>query len=374
VRVAIVHDYLTQRGGAERVVLSMLKAFPGAPLYTSLYEPDATFPAFRSADVRTLIVDRLPPLRRRHRLALPLLAQTFSRLTVSADVVLCSSSGWAHGARGTGRKVVYCYTPARWLYQTDAYLGGRRTALRLPLRLARPFLMRWDRRAALSSDRYLTSSTAVADRIRALYGIDAEVLPPPPAVGPGGPVRRIDGLEAGFLLCISRLLPYKNVGAVVEAFRSLPEQTLVVVGTGPDASRLRLAASANVRFVGSVEDDQLRWLYHHCRAVVAASFEDYGLTPLEAAGFGKPAAVLRWGGFLDTVVDGRTGVLFDSPTSGDIQRGVRVLVGRDWDARGLARHAARYSEARFVERLRDVVNEETFFARRNDVDADCGSH
>src|ERR671923_1711210 len=115
--VAIVHDYLTQRGGAERVVLSMLKAFPGAPVYTSLYYPEGTFEEFREIEIRRSFLDRAVPLRRRHRLALPLLASAFSRMRVDAEVAVCSSSGWAHGARVRGRKVVYCHTPARWLYQ-----------------------------------------------------------------------------------------------------------------------------------------------------------------------------------------------------------------------------------------------------------------
>ena len=123
--VAISHDYLTQRGGAERVVLSMLRAFPRAPLYTSLYDAEGTFPEFRGADVRVTGLDRITPLRQHHRLALPLLPATFSRLQVSADVVLCSSSGWAHATRVDGKKVVYCHTPARWLYHGAHYLTER---------------------------------------------------------------------------------------------------------------------------------------------------------------------------------------------------------------------------------------------------------
>ncbi len=111
VRVAIVHDYLTQRGGAERVVLSMLKAFPEAPIYTSMYEPDRTYPEFQQADVRTSVLDRHWPLTQMQKLAFPFLAPLFSRMHVDADVVLCSSSGWAHGVSTTGIKIVYCHTP-----------------------------------------------------------------------------------------------------------------------------------------------------------------------------------------------------------------------------------------------------------------------
>jgi glycosyltransferase involved in cell wall biosynthesis/ubiquinone/menaquinone biosynthesis C-methylase UbiE len=364
-RVAIVHDYLTQRGGAERVVLSMLRAFPRAPLYTSLYRPETTFPEFAAADVRTLPLNRVPPLRRYHRLALPLLAPAFSRLEVRADVVLCSSSGWAHGARVPGRKVVYCYTPARWLYQRERYLGDQspRGAV-AALAALRPHLTRWDRRAAASADRYLTLSTAVSERIRALYGRDAEILPPPLTIDPDALAKPVEGLAPGFFLCVSRLLPYKDVAEVCEAFSMLPDERLAVAGDGPDASRLRARAPANVRLLGSVTDAQLRWLYANCAGLLSASYEDYGLTPLEAAAFGKPAAVLRWGGFLDTVREGSTGVFFDVPEPEEIRRAPAVLRSREWDAQAIRAHAESYSESRFVERLRQVVAEEAAAGRR----------
>lgn len=357
--VALVHDYLTQRGGAERVVVALTRAFPGAPVHTSLYEPSGTFPEFAAADVRPGPLDRVPFLRADHRLALPLLAPAFSRLRVEADVVVCSSSGWAHGARVDGRKVVYCHTPARWLYQGDRYLGERgsgaaRSALRV---LARP-LRAWDRAAARSADRYLANSSVVRDRIRDAYGIEAEVVPPPPALGPDGPRRAVAGLDAGFVLCVSRLLPYKNVGAVVEAFAGLPGERLVIAGRGPDEAALRRSAPANVTVLGSVDDDELRWLYGSCRAVVAASFEDFGLTPLEGAGFGKPAAVLRYGGFLDTVVDGRTGVFFEAPEPAAIRAAVARLASDTAGAAEIHAHAGRFGEARFAARLREIVAEE----------------
>lgn len=356
--VAFVHDYLTQRGGAERVLLSMVRAFPGAPLYTSLFDAEGTFPEFRDADVRTLLLDRLPGLRRHHRAALPLLAPAFSRLDVDADVALCSSSGWAHGARIRGRKVVYCYAPARWLYQTDRYLGDNHRLGRAALAALRPPLVAWDRRAAATADRYLTSSTAVRDQIRAAYGIEAELLPPPVTVDPAGPQEALAELEPGFFLCVCRLLPYKNVDAVVRAFEALPAERLAVVGSGPELPRLRGIAGANVRLLGAVTAEQLRWLYASCSGVVSASYEDYGLTPLEGAAFGKPAAALRFGGFLDTVVEGTTGVLFVEPEPGTVRDAVRRLQSETWDAQAIARHAERFSEPRFVERLHQILAEE----------------
>ena len=350
-KVAIVHDYLTQRGGAERVVLSLTRAFPEAPVYTSLYNPARTFPELGEIDVRTLPINHVAPLRTHHRAALPLLAPSFSRLRVSADVVICSSSGWAHGAQVEGRKIVYCHTPARWLYQSDRYLRNRGRAVHAVAGLLQSSLKKWDKRAAASAEIYLANSTVVAERIKSVYGIDAEVVPPPPAITPDGPMQGIKGLEPGFILCVSRLLPYKNVDAVVESFASLPDEKLVVAGSGPQERALRAAAGANVMFAGQVSDAQLRWLYSNCEALVAASHEDFGLTPLEAASFGKPTAALRWGGFLDTVDEAVTGVHFDEPTAIDIEGAVRKLRASKWQAATIQRAVARFSEERFIERV-----------------------
>lgn len=359
VKVAIVHDYLTQRGGAERVVLSMLKAFPAAVVYTSLYRPEATFAEFRAADVRTLPLNRVALLRRHHRLAFPFLAPAFSSLRVDADVALCDSSGWSHGARVRGRKIVYCHTPARWLYNPGSYLRTGPSVGRLALGVLGAPLRRWDKRAASTADRYLTGSNEALSRITSTYGLGAEILPSPPGVNPSGPQEAIAGLRPGFYLVVARLLPYKNVAAVVAAFRQLPDLQLVVVGTGPEEAALRAAAGPNVRICGAVgNDQQIRWLYANCQAVVAAAYEDQGLIPLEVAGFGKPVAALRWGGFLDSVVENETGQFFDEPEPAAIAHAVRRVADTRWSPEVIAAHAERFSEERFIERLHEIVAEE----------------
>jgi glycosyltransferase involved in cell wall biosynthesis len=358
VPVALVHDYLTQQGGAERVVLSLADAFPGAPVYTSLYDPAGTFPDFSRLDIHPLPLDRIGLLRHHHRLALPVLAPAFSHLTVDAEVAICSSSGWAHGAKVTGRKVVYCHTPARWLYQADRYLDGSSRWSAGALDLMAPPLRRWDRRAAASAHRYLVNSTAVQQRVADLYGVEADVVHPPVDVDPGGETVAVNGLEPGFLLCVSRLLPYKNVEAVTAAFADLPGLQLVVVGSGPLRDQIAAAAPANVRVLGRVDDATLRWLYRSCSGLVAASYEDFGLTPVEAATFGKPTAALRWGGFLDTTVDGVTGVFFDQPRAEAIAAAVDRLSNTAWDHQALTDHARQFSPARFTQRMHQVVAEE----------------
>jgi glycosyltransferase involved in cell wall biosynthesis len=354
--VALVHDYLTQRGGAERVVLAMHEALPDAPIHTSLYDADGTFPEFASADIRVSALDRIGPLRRNHRLALPVLAPAVSAMRVDADVVLCSSSGWAHGVRTDGAKVVYCHAPARWLYQREAYLAQSGIGTAAALRALQPLLGRWDRRAAATADRYLANSTRTQQLIREAYGIDAEVLFPPHGVDPAGPQRPVEGVEPGSLLCVSRLLAYKNVDAVLGALRDRHDDHLVIVGAGPDAERLRSLAPANVTFLAGIDDDQLRWLYASSRALVAASYEDFGLTPIEAAAFGKPSIVLRFGGYLDTVVDGQTGLHFDAPDASAIGEAIDRLDREPLDADVIRSHAARFAPERFDAALRTVVD------------------
>jgi glycosyltransferase involved in cell wall biosynthesis len=353
--VAIVHDYLTQRGGAERVVLSMLKAFPEAELHTSVYNPDTTFEAFRQVRVRTTVLNRMTPFRRHHRAALPLYPLVFERLRIDADVLIASSSGWAHGAGTSGRKIVYCYNSARWLYQPAEYLSEDGLAVRSAMSLLRSTLQRWDRRAAASADEYVALSSVVVDRIAAHYGIAASVLPPPPSLQADGPAERPAVADGPFFLSVSRLLPYKNIDALLLAFAAAPSLRLVIAGAGPDAARLVRAAPANVELLGYVSDPELRWLYAHCTALVSASIEDYGLTPIEAASFGRPAVVLRRGGFLDTVIDGETGVFFDAPSPEQIGRALRRAADEHWDGELIAKHAQVFSEARFIERLRALV-------------------
>ena len=362
--VALAHDYATQRGGAERVALVMAQAFPGAPMYTTLYHPAGTFPEFAPLDVRTSPLDRVGLLRRHHRLALPLLAPAVRATPIEADVVLASSTGWAHGFPASGRKVVYCHAPARWLYQTDRYLGPGRGAQRWvaarALGALAPGLRRWDRAAAATADRYLANSTVTARAVREVYGIEAEILPPPPAMLPAGPETPVPGVEPGFLLCVARLLPYKNVDVVVEAVRRSPGVRLVVVGDGPERAALaqRVRDLPRVHLAGRVDDAHLRWLYRSCAALVAASYEDYGLSPLEAAAFGRPTVALRDGGYLDTVRDGVTGEFFDAPDPDLVADAAARALARTWDPRVLTAHADDFAAPRFVDRLRAIVREE----------------
>jgi glycosyltransferase involved in cell wall biosynthesis len=191
-----------------------------------------------------------------------------------------------------------------------------------------------------------------------IYGVDADVLNPPPAIVPalGDPASDRDDAPTSAYLCVSRLLPYKNVEAIVEAFaRELPRHQLLVVGDGPHRRAIERVSGPNVRLLGTVSDGELATLYRQCAALVAASYEDYGLTPLEAASFGKPSVVLRYGGYLDTVHEGVTGLFFERPNPREISAAVRRHANGEWSPARIVAHAKRFSEARFIERLVHIV-------------------
>jgi glycosyltransferase involved in cell wall biosynthesis len=360
--VALAHDYLTQRGGAERVVVSLARAFPDAPIFTSLYHAAGTFDELASCDIRPSALDRVGVLRRRHRLALPLLSSSFSATRIEADVTICSSSGWAHGVRTRGRKVVYCHAPARWLYQRERYVAQAGRGARVAMSAMASPLRAWDQRAAHGASRYLANSSWIAALIAETYGLESEVVHPPVSIDVSGTRRPPPGLDPGFALCVSRLLPYKNVDAVAGAFGRLRDERLVVVGDGPDRERLASLSGSNVHYFGFATDDELRWLYANARCLVTASYEDFGLTPLEAAAFGTPTAALRFGGFLDTIREGQTGVYFDAPDPAQIAAAIKELMGTAWDPSDLVRHVERFSEARFIARMREIATEELALA------------
>jgi glycosyltransferase involved in cell wall biosynthesis len=198
----------------------------------------------------------------------------------------------------------------------------------------------------------------MADAIRTSYGLEAEVLPPPPALTSHGRELEVFGLDPGYFLCIARLLPYKNVQVVAEAVGLVPGARLVIVGDGPARSHIQRIAGPNVQFLGQVDDATLRWLYRNSLALVSASYEDYGLTPLEAACFGRPSVVLRSGGFLDTVVEGRTGTFFDTLAVDQVAQAMKMTAKQTWDEGELQAHAEKFSEASFKRRIRQVVAEE----------------
>jgi glycosyltransferase involved in cell wall biosynthesis len=351
-RVAIVHDYLNQRGGAEKVVLELSNMWPEAPIYTSLYRPDSTFEEFRGRDIRTSFIDRIPT-DRGFRNLFPLYPAAFRSFgKIDADVVVASSSGWAHMARTeeSAVHIVYCYTPARWLYQ-DEHLGvdGRRAHRQS---LVTPFarsLRRLDARAAGRADAYVVISEAIRERVRRAYGFEAPIVYPPvdtERVRPGPRGER--------LLVISRLLPYKHVDLIVNAARQLG-LGLDVVGTGPLLEDLRRAAGPNATFHGAATEETVTQLLETCSTVCVAGEEDFGMVAVEAQAAGKPVVAYGRGGARETVVDGVTGVLFDQQTVACVADAVVACLRLVTPPENIAAGTARFSARAFREGLTRVI-------------------
>lgn len=354
-KLVIANDHIVQSGGAERVLLSMERAFAGVPIVTTVFDPELTFPAFGSCDIRTTWLQRMPLMVRHHRIGFPLYAPTFSGVTVDAPLVVCSTAGWSHGLRTTGLKVLYVHNTARWLYQRKEYLAGSLVAAAPLLSVMSPPLRRWDRASAKSADKLWVTSKVVQNRVWRHWSMESEIFPPPHGADPAAPQTSVAGIDGGFLLVVARLIHWKRVDAVVKAMESLKKHRLVVVGDGPEGGALRREAPSNCTFLGVTSQAELRWLYANCLALVSASHEDFGLTPLEAMAFGKPVVVLRRGGYLETVKEGDTGVFFDEQCPESVAAGVRSLVSTRWDPDAISKWGARYSESSFIARFREEI-------------------
>jgi len=353
IAVVLAHDYLTQRGGGERVALELARHFPDAPLVTSVYDRDATFPEFADRDVRASVLNRVAPFRHDPRRAFGLLALVMNRMPVPAGVLLASSSGWAHGLRSHGPKIVYCHNPARWLYQPDDYFGALPPLARRTIGRALAPLRAWDRRAARSAHTYVANSTSVARRIEAAYGVQARVIHPPAGLDPQGPLEPVPGLEPGFFLTVGRRRGYKNTQLVCEAVERTPGARLVAVGGLPGSRTW----SDRLTGVSGVSDAQLRWLYSRCSAVVAMSHEDFGLSPVEGFAFGKPSVVLRAGGYLDSGLEGVATVFVDTEDADALASALATFDPAAFDADAVRAHGEHFSSAEFGRRLHELVAE-----------------
>lgn len=351
--VALVHSWLNQHGGAERVLEAVREALPRSPVYTSIYAPERMPASYSGWDIRVSLLDRLPGIHRRHQAYLPLYPLAFEAFDLSAHRgVVSISSAFAHGIVPPAETfhLCYCLTPPRFLWNTAEYLareplpGWLRKVL-TPLLL---YLRAWDRRAAQRVDAFVAISSAVRRRIRRIYRRDSAVVFPPVDVhrfrpGPDPP--------EGFYLIVSRLVPYKRIDLAVEAFNRLGGE-LLVVGEGRDRAALESRAGPGIRFLGRLPDEELRQLLPRARGLVLPGREDFGIVPLEANAAGVPVVAYRGGGALDTVVEGETGVLFEPQTPEALAEAVLRLEAGGWDRQELRRHAEGFSRERFQEELR----------------------
>ena len=354
-RVALVHDYLNQMGGAEKVLLSLHELFPQAPIYTSMYEPRSVDRRFRSMDIRTTFMQRVPFVKRRHQPFLPLYPFAFERLDLRPyDLVISDSSAFAKGVitRPDALHVCYCHTPMRWAWNYEEYVERERLGATARLLLP-PFitwLRQWDYATAARVDYFVANSPTVAARIAKYYRREAVFIPPP--------VDTSHFYEApqheDYFLIVSRLVPYKRIDLAVKAFTML-ELPLRIVGEGRDERRLRRMAGKNIRFLGHLSDDEMRSQMARCRALVFPGEEDFGITPVEAQASGRPVIAYGAGGALATVVEGSTGLFFNQQTPESLAEVVTSFRDEYFDPHAIRRHAEEFDTQRFLRRFSQFV-------------------
>jgi glycosyltransferase involved in cell wall biosynthesis len=343
--------------GGEKVLLSLARLFPDAPIYTLLHVKGSLAPELESRAIHTSFVQRLPGVARRYRHYLPLFPAAIGSLDLQGyDLVISSSHCVAKGAkRAPGAvHVCYCFTPMRYVWDRyDDYFGPGR--LGAPARWIVPHvaeaLRAWDIATASRVDHFVADSRYVAGRIRRYYGRESEVILPPvdtELFTPGG------APPGDYDLIVSALAPYKRIELALEAYRGSGRR-LQVVGTGPDAQRLRAQAPPEVTFLGWVEDLALRDLYRGCRAVVMPGVEDFGIVPLEAMACGRPAVVFAEGGGAETVVHGETGLVFAEPTAESLRSAIDSLQGISFNTTALRARAEAHSRPAFESRFRAFV-------------------
>jgi glycosyltransferase involved in cell wall biosynthesis len=351
-KVALVHDYLNQRGGAERVFAHIARAWPDAPIYTALYDEGVAGNDFAAERVRRSYLARVPMANRYFRALAPFYPRAFETFDLSAyDAIVSSTTSWAKGVRFPSSSIHVCYvnTVSRVAFAYEEYVAGMTRA-----RIVRPLvdrLVAWDRAAAMRPTRLVANSHNVAARIRKYYGREADVLHCPVdvdrfTVGSG---------EGDYFLTASRLLPYKRIELAIRA-AALAGVKLVIAGTGPAQAALKkLARGTSATLLGYVPDAQLNDLLRNARAAILPGEEDFGLVPLEAAAAGRPTIAYRGGGALETIVEGETGMFFDAPEAESLATVLRTFDASSFDARRLRAHAEKFAPPQFVRRLREIV-------------------
>jgi glycosyltransferase involved in cell wall biosynthesis len=356
-KVALVHDYLNQMGGAERVVMALHEIFPEAPIYTSIYDPQRVDAAFQKMDIRTSFMQKLPMVTKHHQPYLPFYPFAMESLDLRGyDLVLSSSSAFGKGVitRPETLHICYCYTPMRWCWNYDEYV--EREQLGKMARRILPFLITglriWDQTSAMRVDHFIAISPVVAERIQKYYRRDAVIIPPPVEARrfSFNPTVQVED----YFLIVSRLIPYKRIDIAIEACNAL-QVPLIIIGSGRDLERLKKMSGPTIRFMGRLSDEEVLRYYTHCRAFLFPGEEDFGITPLEAQAAGRPVIAYGAGGALASVVDGVTGMFFNEQTVKSLADALTSFDERTYDPQTIRNHALEFDLPRFHRRILQFI-------------------
>ena len=356
-KVAIVHDWLNQLGGAEGVLQVLKELYPDAPIYTSIYWPRAMPDQYRDWDIRTSWLNRLPLIKSHHQPFLPLYPLAFEGFDLQGyDLVISNKSAFCHGVITSSETVhiCYCLTPTRFLWDYHNYIRHERIS---PLAgtLLSPILRNlrlWDRAAADRVEHFVAISESVRQRIRKIYRRDSVVIHPPVDVDRF----QVQEHHEDYFLIVSRLVPYKRIDVAIEAFNRLG-LPLKVVGDGRDRARLEAMAESNVEFLGRLSAHQVEQYLSGCKAFIFPGEEDFGIAPLEAQAAGRPAIAYAAGGALETVVEGVTGLFFKEQTAESLAEMVLAFDEGAFDSAAIREHAQGFDRQSFKSNLSAFVEQ-----------------
>jgi glycosyltransferase involved in cell wall biosynthesis len=324
-RIALVHDWLNNLGGAERVLVELHKIFPKAPIYALFYNKKFVREFLPEAEIRTSSLQKFPFITKLYKylfFAMPSAVESFD--LSDFDLVISSSVIFSKGLvlKPKTRHICYCYSPTRVLWDRNSE-NENKGALAI---LSRHLLRIWDRQASDRVDEFVAISKHVQARIKKYYGKDSRIIYPPITIEEPLPLKARFGTNSvqPFYLIVSRLFPHKNIDVAIDAFNKLGYE-LIIIGDGPAKKDLKKMSGKNIKILGYKKDDEVTDYYRNCKAFIMPQEEDFGLTPVEAMSFGKPVLALRKGGALETIVEGVTGEFFDDPIPEALADGVRRL-------------------------------------------------
>ena len=343
-KVAVIHDWLTGMRGGEAVLEGILELVPEADLFTLFHFRGSVSPAIEARNISTSYLQPVAKRIRDYRTLLPLYPDAARRWDFSRyDLIISSSHCVAKGVDAKGKKhLSYCHTPMRYIWdQFDDYFPPSRPLRRAAMNLLAPRLRNWDVKTSSGVSQFLANSTFVAERIRRYYNRESEVVHP--FVDDAFLNAPLETERDDYHLVVSALVPYKKVELAVAAGKKL-----VVIGGGPLLDDFRRTAPPNVQFLGSVERPRIVSMLSRARSLILPGVEDFGITPLEAMAVGTPVVALGAGGVLDSVVPGRTGIFFDSPSVESLRRALDEVESAQWDRGTLRQRAAQFSRPRFL--------------------------
>ena len=359
-KVAIVHDWLINGGGAERHIYGVCRLFPKAPIYTSVYYPESSLAGFKELDVRPTFINKTPFFRRHHQWAVGLRYLAWRRLNLSQyDLIISSSGSEAKAVRTSPGQlhVNICYSPTHYYwshyeqYLSEPGFGWLDSLVRIGLRIGIKPLRKLDLWASRQPDLMVANSTSVAERIERYYQRQSEVIFPPVKY-PKESHR--SSPRSGYVI-VGRHVEYKNFTLAIEACNKLKRQ-LVVIGEGPQTAKLKSIAGPTIKFTGLVsEEEKFRYLAS-ARGFIFPNEDDFGIAPVEAMAMGTPVIALAAGGALDTVIDGSTGIFFKDPTSASLQKALKQFEEHSFSAEKCRTRAEKFSETVFKKTFKQYLD------------------